>query len=98
MLYTIVYAILAVIVLSIISFKLRAEHEKFYFIIILLYFLISAVRTGLIPFGFMFCLLIMFTHPDIKNRKVKIAAIALGFLLYLLYIVFDVFHFLKLGV
>jgi hypothetical protein len=92
LIYTIVCIILAIIILSIISIKLRVEYEKFYFINILLYFLISASRMGLIPFGFMFCLLVMFTHSEIKNRKAKIVAIALGFLLYLSYIVTVVFH------
>lgn len=79
---------IAITVLSICSLKLREVHEEFYFLNIFLYFTTSSVRINLIPVGFMFCLLIIFTHTDMKNRKAKIVAIVLGFILYAIAIIF----------
>lgn len=59
--------------------KLQVESEKYYFLNIILYFFVSAVKiNNYIPLGFMICLIIIFSH-SVKNVKSKIMAVILGF-------------------
>lgn len=79
-LWAIIFLIATFIIVMLLSMKLKAEPEKFYYLIIAFYFLISSVQVNnLIPLGFMICLINMLSHPAIKNKKSKWVAIAFGF-------------------
>lgn len=62
------------------SRKEENRNWEVFYLQMFLYFIGSAVYIGYVPVGFLFCLLIMLSHPDIKNKRFKIIAIALGFI------------------
>lgn len=76
----IVCTLLFISLLILINIKHKLEPEKYYLLNMILYFLGSAVYVGDVPFGFLFCILIMLSHPNVRNKKVKVIAIFLGFL------------------
>nr|PZM89664.1 MAG: hypothetical protein DIU81_02410 [[Clostridium] cellulosi] len=80
MIYFIIALVILILLLILIRVKKKTEIEKYFYLQMFLYFIGSAVYIGYVPVGFLFCLLIMLSHPDIKNKRFKIIAIALGFI------------------
>lgn len=76
---------ISLLILVFISLKLKVEPEKFYYLIMLLYFLVSATKiNNLIPLGFMICLINILSHPTIKNQRAKEGAVILGFFYFII--------------
>jgi hypothetical protein len=92
MLYNILYFIVSTAVffaiLIFLGIKYKQESENYYPFFIFLYFLLGTFKLNImlipIPLGFIICLIYMGSHPVIKNRKAKKAAVLLGLLAFIL--------------
>ena len=83
---------ISILILIVSSTKLKVEPEKFYFVIIVLYFLVSATKINhIIHLGFMICLINILSHEQIKNRKAKEFAMALGFVYCIVSVIIPIF-------
>lgn len=72
--------IVSVLLFIIVLIKCKKEKEKFYYLHISLYYLISNVLLIKFPFplGFFVCLINLISHHPVKNEKAKIIIIVLG--------------------
>jgi hypothetical protein len=92
MLYNIIYPIVSIAVFfaGLIYFGIRykQESEKYYPLFIFLYYFISTFKLSImlipIPLGFIICLIYMGSHPVMKNKRAKKAAVLLGFFAFIL--------------